>query len=385
MPSYDLAALRDREFPWAGRGESIYLNAASTGPLPTRTVEAVRHALHLRELPSRFPDALIWETLEKGRSLAARLINASPGEIALCTNTSYGINLAAAALPLSPGDVVLAPDGEFPANVYPWMAAARRRGIIYRQLPALPDGRVDEAALRHALADPAVRAVAMSWVAFTDGYRCDLAAIGRACRAANAWFVVDAIQGLGALDLDVQACGIDILACGAQKWLLSPWGTGFTYVSARAIADLEPHMVGWTAVVGGDDFSRLLDYDLTWREDARRFESLTLPVHDFFGFNASIELLLELGPAAVAAHIQTLADMMVRWAVERPHVDLVTPIDPACRAGIVSFRLADADAAGARLSSAGVAFSTREGLIRLSPHCFTTEADVEQALGALDR
>lgn len=384
MSGYDVGALRAREFAWADAGESTYLNSASTGPLPQRTVDAVRHALHLRQAPGRFPDTLIWETLARSRALAAGLIGAQPAEIALATNTSYGINLAAAALPLQAGDIVVAPAGEFPANVYPWMAASERRGITYRQLPAREDGRVDEAALLEALEHPRVRAVALSWVAFTDGYRCDLAAIGRACRASGAYFVVDAIQGLGALDLDVHACGIDILACGAQKWLLSPWGTGFTYVRESLVAELEPHMVGWTAVQGGDDFSRLLDYDLTWRRDARRFESLTLPVHDFFGFNESVALLTGLGLPAVAAHIEALSTLIVEWAAARPHVALASPADPRQRAGIVSLRLDDVHAASERLTGAGVAHSMREGLIRLSPHCFNTADEVRRALMVLD-
>lgn len=383
MSGFDVAALRSGEFAWADGGESVYLNSASTGPLPRRTVAAVQHALHLREQPARFPDALIWETLATSRQLAARLIGADPGEIALGTNTSYGINLAAAALPIGRGDVILAPAGEFPANVYPWMAAAQRRGAEYRQLPSLPDGSVDEAALCSAVADPRVRVVALSWVAFTSGYRCDLAAIGRACRDAGAFLVVDAIQGVGAADLDVHACEVDILACGAQKWLLSPWGTAFTYVRSALIPELEPHMVGWTAVAGGDDFSRLLEYDLTWRDDARRFESLTLPVHDFFGFNASIDLLLELGISAVAAHVESLVDDVVAWAEDQDAFSLATPASAAHRAGIVSLRCDDAAGASARLTAAGVAHATREGLLRLSPHCFNTRDDVATTLDAL--
>ena len=382
--TYDLAALRSREFPWTGKGGSTYLNNASTGPLPQRTLDAVTHALQLRADPSCFPDALLFETFTKARALAARLINAAPRQIALCTNTSYGINLAAFALPLEPGDVVLAPDGEFPANVYPWMAAADRRGIVYRQVPARADGSVDEAALLEALTDPSVRAVALSWVSFSTGYRCDVETIGNACRANNAYFVVDAIQGLGAFELDVQTSAIDILACGAQKWLLSPWGTGFTYVREGLIGELDPHVVGWTATRGGDDFSRLLDYDLTWRDDARRFESLTLPAHDFIGFNASLELLLELGVADVERHVTSLVGEIVRWAEARTEVVLATPRAAAQRAGIVSLRLPDAVKASRRLHDAGVAHSLREGLVRLSPHLFNTSEEIERALSVLD-
>src|SRR6185503_460472 len=172
MP-YDVDAVRRREFPWAAQGECIYLNHASTGPLPQRAVKAIHEFNELRAHPYRLPDELQFATLARGRELVARLIHADPEEIALAVNTSYGINLAAFALPLQAGDVVLTPDREFPANVYPWMQLARRRGIAYRRVPCC-DGLLDEQALRRELEDPAVRAVAVSWVGFSSGYVADL-------------------------------------------------------------------------------------------------------------------------------------------------------------------------------------------------------------------
>ncbi|MBA3891354.1 MAG: aminotransferase class V-fold PLP-dependent enzyme, partial [Gemmatimonadaceae bacterium] len=149
------------------------------------------------------------------------------------------------------------------------------------------------------------------------------------------------------------------------------------------IAQLEPHMVGWTAVAGGDDFARLLEYDLTWRDDARRFESLTLPVHDFFGFNASLELLMELGVPSVAAHVESLVDDVVAWAATQEGFTLATPATPSQRAGIVSLRCDDPAGASARLAAARVAHSMRGGLLRLSPHGFNTHAEIAAALDAL--
>jgi cysteine desulfurase / selenocysteine lyase len=382
--SYDVNEVREREFPWAARGESIYLNHASTGPLPTRTVDALRAFDELRAHPYRLPDDLLFETLARGRELIARLIHADASEIALAVNTSFGINVAAFTLPFRPGDVVLTPDREFPANVYPWMQLARRRGVVYRRIDCC-DGAVDEHALRSALEDPAVRAVAVSWVGFSSGYTVDLEAIGRACRARGAFFVVDAIQGLGPLTLDVRACHIDILACGAQKWLLSPWGSGFVYVRRELIDQLEPNVVSWMAVKGSDDFTRLVDYDLTWRNDARRFELITLPYQDFAGMNASLELLHELGPTAVADHVAQLTDIIVLWAAAQRDVHLVTPSVPRRRAGIVSLRMPNAAAVSAALKAANVAHSLREGAIRLSPHCYNTREEVRRTLQAIEK
>ena len=381
--TFDVDRVRESEFPWAARGEAIYLNNASTGPIPERALRAIRDFDDRRAAPYRLSDELQFATLARGRELIARLIGAEAGEIGLAVNTSYGINLAAFSLPLGAGDVVLTPDREFPANVYPWMELARRRGVIYRRIPTC-DGAVDEETLRRELEDPAVRAVSVSWVGFASGYTVDLEAIGRACRARGAYFIVDAIQGLGPLTIDVRACHVDILACGAQKWLLSPWGTGFVYVRRELVEQLAPNVVSWMAVKGSDDFRRLVDYDLTWRDDARRFEFITLPFQDFAGMNASLELIHELGPAAIALHVASLADVIVLWAASQRDVELVTPSSPRHRAGIVSLRMPNAAEVSAALKEAGVSHSLREGAIRLSPHFYNTRDEIRRTLRVIE-
>ena len=383
-PAYDLDALRRNEFPWAARGDAIYLNNASTGPLPSRTVAALDAFTRTRAEPFRMTDALQFGTLDRSRELCARLVGAEARQIALMVNTTYGINLAARSLPLAAGDVVLTFDREFPANVYPWMALARAKGVELRLVPCRPDRTPDEDALLAMLdAEPRVRVVTLSWVSFATGYRVDLERIGAACRARGVYFVVDAIQGVGAATLDVKRCGVDILACGAQKWLMSPWGTGFVYVREELVTELEPSVVGWMSVRGSDDFSRLVEYDFTYRDDARRFEVITLPFQDFAGLNASLELMFELGPAAAEAQVGALASRIVRWAEERDDVRLVTPAHPSRRAGIVAVAPRDPAAASARLTAAGVSHSLREGSIRLSPHCYNTAEEVDAALEVL--
>ncbi|HEX3866056.1 MAG TPA: aminotransferase class V-fold PLP-dependent enzyme, partial [Gemmatimonadaceae bacterium] len=149
------------------------------------------------------------------------------------------------------------------------------------------------------------------------------------------------------------------------------------------IETLEPHDVSWMAVKGSDDFSRLIDYDLTWRSDARKYELITLPCQDFAGMNASLELFESLGVANVSAHILRLADRIVEWARCRDDVELVTPPAPERRAGIVSMRPRDAHAASERLSAANVTHSLREGAIRLSPHCYNTADEIDRALSII--
>lgn len=388
LPALDLppafAAARAREYPWMDApGAPTYLDHASTGAIPASAAAALERYAGLRHRPFELQAEHFFPVLERSRTLVAARLGVTPREIALATNTTHGINLAAFALPLAAGDEILMPDGEFPANVFPWLTRAARVGATVTRLP-LVHGVPDEAALLHAIATrPRVRGVAASWVSFWSGARLDLAAIGAACRARGAWFAVDAIQGLGALPLDVRAAGIDVLACGAQKWLQSPWGTAFAYVRGELVETLEPPVVGWMATVGSEDFSAMCHYTETWFPDARRFEQITLPMHDFAAMNESLALLDALGPAAVGARIAALGDLAVAWAEAHPAVRLVTPRPASRRAGVLAFVPPDVAAASARLRAGGVSHSVREGCVRLSPHWYTSGAELARALDLL--
>jgi cysteine desulfurase/selenocysteine lyase len=380
---HDVDAIRRSEFPWEHRGEAIHFDHASVGPLPQRARDALEAYGLKRAEPHRLGAEDFFPVLDDARARAGRLIGASAAEIALTTNTSWGVNLAAYALPLGAGDIVLGSAGEFPANVYPWMAAAKARGFTYELLP-LAGTLVDEAAvLRRIETDARVRCVALSWVSFWSGHRIDAARIGAACRERGIFFAVDAIQGLGAVDLDVGRVPIDILSSGAQKWLCSPWGSGFAYVRRELVDRLTPPAAGWLAQASSGDFGRFLDYDPRWHADARRFEVGTIPYQDIVGMNASLSLFLELGTGAIERHVRSLVAPLVEWAAARPEVRLFTPLDEARRAGIVAFAMPGLEDASRRLREAGVTHSVREGAIRLAPHFHNTMADVRTVLAAL--
>jgi cysteine desulfurase/selenocysteine lyase len=379
-PTAALAGVREREFPWTSA--RIYFNNASVGPLPERAHAAIARIEAMRREPYRFEDGEFPALLAAGRAAAARLVGADPSEIALAPNTSYGINMAAQVLPLAAGDRVLVPDGEFPANVYPWLLR-RRHGVEVRLIPRTAAGWPDEARLLAELDDPRVRAVAVSLVQFSSGYRVDLARLSAACRAHGAFLVVDAIQGLGQLPLDVHRTPVDLLACGAQKWLLSPWGSGFLYVRRALIADLEPRFTGWLSFCGTDDFSHLTDYDPTFHADARRFELASVPYQDVAGMTASLGLLTEVGVDRIAAHLRGLrAPLAARAAAGA--FEIVSPLDPAHDSAIWCVRTPAVPAAFGRLREAGVTCALREGSIRLSPHLYNTVDEVERVAALLE-
>ncbi|HXG44501.1 MAG TPA: aminotransferase class V-fold PLP-dependent enzyme [Gemmatimonadales bacterium] len=378
--SYDLAALRAREFPWSG--DTIWLDHASIGPLPERTRQAVDRFNARRARPFELEADDQFGTLARARQAVARLINAAPEEVALSPNTTFGIALAAQALPLEPGDVVLVSHREFPANVYPWLLL-RRRGVVTELVPVDRAGWPDEERLLDRLSDPRVRVLAVSLTQFASGYTVDLARLSAACRRLGKWLVVDAIQAAGQLPIDVRAVPVDILAAGGQKWLLSPWGSGFVYVRRDLVPRLEPTVTGWMAFEGTDDFTRLTDYRDTLRPDARRFELITLPYQDFAGMLASLELLLELGVPAIRRHLEALHAPVLAWA-ERRGIAVTSP-----RGERGSAILCLAPERGRelvrRLRERRIYCSFREGAIRLSPHCYNTVEEMARVAEELDR
>src|SRR3954449_5778847 len=379
-PEYDVAALRQRGFPWTA--ETVYLNHASVGPLPERTRVALDAFNRKRSAPFQLPDRDLMHTLAQSRSLSARLIGASPEEIALTLNTGFGLSLAARALPLRPGDIVLTSDKEFPANVYPWMLL-KEKGVTLELAPTTPEGWPDEDYLVERLSDPRVRVLAVSLVQFSNGYAVDLARLSAATRAAGAYLVVDAIQGVGQIPVDVGVTPVDLMACGAQKWLLSPWGSGFVYVRRELIPQLTPSITGWMAYEGTDDFSRLTQYNDTLRADARRFELITLPYQDFAGMNASLGLVRELGVERIQAHLQRLHEPVLAWA-ERTGTRVASPLGEH-GSGILCLAPEEVGESFRRLKSARIICSLREGAIRLSPHAYNTVEEMERVVEVLGR
>jgi cysteine desulfurase/selenocysteine lyase len=376
---FDCAALRAAEFPWAD--ETTYLNHASIGPLPERTRIALDAFNRRRTMPFNLPDRDLFTTMTTSRRLISDLLSVTPEEIALTVNTGYGLAVIARALPLEPGDRVLVSDKEFPANVYPWMRL-REVGVEMELVPTTPEGWPDEPRLLDRLSDPRVRVLAISLVQFSNGYLADLTALSAATRRAGVFLVVDGIQGVGQVPLDLSRIEVDVLACGGQKWLLSPWGSGFMYVRRELIPRLSPSVTGWMAFEGTDDFTRLTSYHDTLRGDARRFELITLPYQDLAGLNASLSLLHELGVRGVAEHLRTLHAPVLEWA-DRTGVRVVSPRGER-GSGILCVAPGRVDEAYRALKAARVICTVREGAIRLSPHAYNTLAEMERVVEVLD-
>ncbi len=365
----------DHEFPI--RRNFVYFNHAAVAPLPRRTAAAIQ--AHLENVRDRgAADWRAWYTqIEAAREKAALFLGAAGREIAFLPSTSWGINLVAQAFEWKPGDNVVGDDMEFPTNHYPWTLLAKR-GVEYR-IAANRGGKITAEDIA-ARIDTSTRIVAVSWVAFHNGWVYPLAEIGRLCRERGILLVIDAIQGLGALPIDVSKTAVDVLIADGHKWLLGPEASAIFYVAESAASRLPPPFLGWWNLKAQGDY---LDYGGGFVTSARRYEPGSLPTAQIAGLSASLDLLLEAGMETVRARILKVVEVLrdgLRergWTITTPE-PLASGILAAVPPG------GGAWAMSKRLEQRGVIVSAREKAVRFSPHFFNHRAEVERVLAAID-
>ena len=357
----------------------IHMNHAGVSPMSERGRAAIEQLVEgILNRPYR--DHQSQDEADRVRELVGRLISASPDSITLTRSTSHGLSLLAQGLDWSAGDNVVGADGEYPANIYPWMAL-ERRGVEFRRAKPV-DGRITPDAVL-ALADTRTRVIALSHVEFWNGFRLDIAAIGAECRRRGIVFAVDVMQSAGALRVDVESMSIDCCAAGAGKWLMGPAGVGFAYFSPELLERVWPPVVGASSVAG---FEHYFDYDLTLRPTARRFEESVVSLLDTTAFGAALDLLLEVGVDVIEDRVLNLAERLSKGLTERGH-EIVEPW-PRSRAessGIVSFRKPGASAHEVLrdLNAAHIVARIHRDFVRLSPHFYNTYEEVERVLEVL--
>ena len=352
----------------------IYLNHAAVTPLCRPAAEAMKS---LAEEACSFGSLHYGDWMEAYaglRQATARLINASADEIALVKNTSEGIATVALGIDWQAGDRVIAFREEFPANYYPWHRLAAK-GVkltwlsIYDPLETI------------AQALPGARLLAISYVNYLSGYRADLEAIGRLCREQNCFFFVDAIQGMGALPIDVETARIDALAADGHKWMLGPEGHGVLYVRRERMDEIEPVEFGWTNPANYNDYS---SRDMTLRASAGRYECGTLNTIGCYGHRAAIELLLEVGIDRIAPEVLERAGQIYAGVRAKGYEVMVERTEET-GSGIVSFRHPAIDARQVvnDLKHRGIFAAPRQGWVRTSPHFYIGPEDVDALLQEL--
>ncbi len=359
-----------------------YFDHAAVAPLPEPARAAIASWLDeaAQEGDTVWPR---WaKRMESLRGVAAAMIGAEPAEIALVPNTTTGISLVAEGLPWKEGDNVVTLANEFPSNIYPWMNL-QSRGVETRLVPC-EGGRVDLNRIDEAI-DARTRVVSLSWVGYASGWRINPAEAAAMAHRRGALFFLDAIQGLGVFPLDVQPAGIDFLAADGHKWMLGPEGAGLLYIRREHLDGLRPMICGWHSVLAGSRYDQI---EFKLKPAAVRYEGGSQNMVGFTGLNASLEMLRDLGvgPMAspVAERVLTVADYAVQKLRELS-LPLVSPHEAHHRSGIVTFQTPDADPQKVRqqLADRGIAVACRGGGIRLSPHGYATEEEIDRLIEAL--
>ena len=355
-------------------GNLVYLNHAAVSPVCRAAGEAMRWlATDAEEFGSLHYDK--WMACYEGvRVESARMLNADPREIAIVKNTSEGIATIALGLDWRPGDRIVAFHDEFPANQYPWIRLAARGVTITWLRPDAPLEEIDRAARR-------ARLLAISFVQFLSGYRCDLEAIGEICHRHGVFFFVDAIQGLGAFPIDVRKARIHAASADGHKWLTGPEGCGILYIQRDRQDSVDPVEFGWTNAASHADYG---SRDMTLRSDAGRYEPGTLNTIGCFGLEAAFRFLNGVGVANIAPVVQGLADQVAEGALAKGY-ELLASRTPSTGAGIVSMRKAGIDCRmiWKDMKERGIITAPRAGWLRVSPHFYISPAEIAAFVEAL--
>jgi cysteine desulfurase/selenocysteine lyase len=367
----------DREFPV--RRNLVYFNHAAVAPLPRPVADAIE--AHTENAKTR--GAADWRRwyadVESAREKAAAFVGARREEISFVPSTSWGLNLVAQAVDWKPGDNVVGDDMEFPSNVYPWMLL-EKRGVELR-LARNRGGRVTAEDIA-AKIDDRTRVVAVSWVAFHNGWVYPIEEIGGLCRSRGILFVVDAIQGLGALPLplDVGRVAIDVLVADAHKWLLGPETCALFYVAEGARDRLPPPFAGWWNVKIGKGY---LDYALDFHMGGRSYEAGSIPTAQIMGLSAALDLLVDMGQPEIRSRIlATLAVLSAGLAARGWRIATPEPIASGILAAVPPG--GDDKRMARELEKRGIIVSPREGAVRFSPHAYNDASEVARILEAID-
>jgi len=356
----------------------VFLNHAAQSPLPKPVADVV--CKYAEEFSNFGTTSIEWK--DGGKPLFAKLIGAKPEEIALVENTSMGLNMAANVLRYPKGSKIVTTDLEYPSVVYPWL----RKGLgVKVEYVKNVDGKISLEDVEKALDDKTV-ALAVSHVEYGNGFRNELRALSDIAHKHGAYLIVDAIQSVGAVQVDVRRNDVDFLATACYKWLLSPPGCGYLYVRRELIEEFEPPFVGWASVK--QEVFNTVDFWDIWNLDlsstASRFEVGSPSFISFLGAAEAMKIILEFGIENVEKRIIALTDHLID-AVKDLGLKLQTPEERQHRSGIVNFKVDKPAEVVQSLSKRGIVVSARANGIRVSPHFYNTKEEIDKLIEEIRR
>lgn len=357
-----------------------YLNHAAVSPWPKRTATAVQSFAfeNMQIGAENYPKWL--DKAQRLRERLAWLINApSSDDIALIKNTSEGLSFVANGVDWQPGDEIVGIIDDFPSNRMPW-ETLQNKGVTYRTIDT--NASDDPEAALIAATNANTRLMAISSVHFSTGIRLDIAKLAHHCQANNILLCLDAIQSLGAVAFDVQATPVDFLIADGHKWMLGPEGLGIFYVNPALRNQLKLTQYGWAMRADPSDYSTA-DWQIA--DTARRFECGSPNMLSIHALEASISLLQEIGFAEIEQRLRHNIQQLRTGLSKIPDCEIRTPNETKRSAGILSFRINGKNSLAMykMLMQERVICACRGNYVRFSPHFYTSEQVLENALAKL--
>jgi cysteine desulfurase/selenocysteine lyase len=365
-------------FPVTARAN--YLNHAAVSAPPWPTIDAIQS--YLKDV-SENGSANYREWLavkERTRRLLAGVLGARPEQVAFVRNTSDGLSTVANGLSWKAGDNVVTFRNEFPSNIYPWLRLRDAFGVEVRMVNE-KEGRVDLDELI-ALIDGRTRIVAISYVQYASGFRANIEKIARAARAHDALVVVDVIQALGVQPIDVEAELIDVAAGACHKWLLTPEGLGYLYLSDRARDRVSPTLVGWVSVPNPDDYN---NFEQGWNRGTLPWETGTGPAALIHGLEESLKLLTQMGIADIRDYLEALTDHLCAQ-LQHSEYRVLSSRQPSEKSQIVCIQHKGGISPLElyhHLAKRNIVTAPRGDRLRISPHLYNTTEEIDQLVVAL--
>lgn len=358
-----------------------FLNCATMSPLPRTVREAGHTAIKRKTTPWTISEADFFSEVETLRHLIADLIDGDPDGVAIIPSVSYGLTLAANNLLAPQGTNIVILAEQFPSNVYPWHALAKRTGACVTTVEK-PKNYDWTQALEEAIKEN-TSIVAIPNCHWTDGSYIDLERVSTRCRMVGAALVIDVTQSLGVIPLSVRKIKPDFLVCAFYKWLLGPYSLGFLWASP-ACREGHPIEHSWLTREGSEDFSRLVDYRETYRPGARRYD--VGEVSNFILVPmaiAAIKLILSWGISNIQNKVKKLTGLVAHEAEKAGFNTLPPPVRSPHIIGLMHEEEIPTNLSS-RLSERNVYVSIRGSSIRVSPYIYNTKEDVVRLLTVLE-